>query len=418
MKKIKRLFSWTLKSRVRAIIFVLLIFGLGFVVYKSRVDSTGSPQYQTAIVEKATIVSTVSASGQAILANNIPVTTQTAGLVEKVYVKDGDKVVKGQRIATTVQNSDAQRASSQAYVNYISAKNSLASAQNNLYTLDAQMWSANQKFENDAVARGLDPSDPSYIQENDAWLAAEATYKNQQNVISQAQLSLNNAWLSYQSTSPNITSPTSGVIASISVADGMVLSGVNSSTSGSSSTQIAVIQTEGNPIISLNVSEIDIPNIETGQKATVTFDSISNKTFTGKVVSVNKIGSVSSGVTNYPVMVTLDTASPEILPNMSASANIIIATKDNVLLVPSSAIQTQQGEDVVRVLNNGVIENVIVVAGLSSDTQIEIVRGLSEGQMVVTGSVSTATGQSSSSSIFSRGIGGAGGTRTFTGGGR
>ena len=94
MKKIKRLFSWTLKSRVRAIIFVLLIFGLGFVVYKSRVDSTGSPQYQTAIVEKATIVSTVSASGQAILANNIPVTTQTAGLVEKVYVKDGDKIIK------------------------------------------------------------------------------------------------------------------------------------------------------------------------------------------------------------------------------------------------------------------------------------------------------------------------------------
>lgn len=417
MSKIKSFFTWIFKKRIRAALAVLILLGIGYLFWRAKTNSSSNPQYQTATVEKGTIVSTVSASGQAVLSNVLPVTTQTGGLVAKVYVKDGDKVTKGQKIATITQNSESEKASKQAYASYISAKNSLFSAQNNLYSLDASMWSANQKFENDAVARGLDVTDPTYIQENDAWLAAEAAYKNQQNVITSAQLSLTNAWLSYQEVSPQITAPATGVISNISIAEGMDLSSVSgSSSTGSSSTQVAVIESDGNPVISLNVSEIDIPSIKSGQKATVTFDSLSGKTFTGKVVSVNKIGSVSSGVTNYPVLITLDTSSNEILPNMSASANIIIATKSDVLLIPSTAIQTQQGQDAVRVLNGKTVESVSVETGLSSDTQTEIVSGLTEGQTVVTGNVSATTSQSGSSSVFSRSFGG--GNRVFTGGGR
>ena len=90
--------------------------------------------------------------------------------------------------------------------------------------------------------------------------------------------------------------------------------------------------------------------MKAGDKTTLTFDAFTDKTFTGEVVSVDTIGSQTSGVTTYPAVIKLDTAVEGLLPNMSAAANIITATKDNVLLVPSTAIQTQNGAPYVRIM--------------------------------------------------------------------
>ena len=408
MNKIKPFLARFFKSRVRIAVTVIILIAIGFLIWRKFFNKSSATQYQTAQVEKGTIISTVSASGTAISANILPVTTDTGGLVAKVFVKDGEKVVKGQKIATVTQDSDSAQRSSQAWSSYLSAKNSLFSANNNFYTLDSQMWAANQKFQNDAVARGLATTDPTYIQENDNWLAAEAVQINQQNVVSQSQVALNNAWLSYQAVSPNITVPMTGTINNISISEGMNLTSGSTSTGTTTSTMIAVVETSGNPLTSFNVSEIDIAKVKIGQKATITFDSISGKTFTGKVVSVNKIGTVSSGVTNYPVITQLDTASSEILPNMSASADIIIETKDNALLIPSTAVQTQSGQTVVRVLKNGNEQTTGVETGLTSDTQTEITSGLSEGDTVITGTTTSTTTQTGGS-IFGGGFGRVGG---------
>jgi multidrug efflux pump subunit AcrA (membrane-fusion protein) len=417
MKKIKSLFQWIFKSRVRILVTIIILIAAGYLVWKNFFNKTSTPQYQTAQVEKGTIISTVSASGAAISANIMPVTTGSGGLITNVYVKDGDKVTKGQKIAEVMQDSNSAQQSSQAYNSYLSAKNSLFSANNNFYSLDSQMWAANQKFQNDAVTRGLATTDPTYIQENDNWLAAEAAQINQGKIVAQAQASVNNAWISYQASSPIITAPISGVIDNISISEGMNLASVTSSSTGTSgSTKVAVVRVNGNPLVTMNVSEIDISKVKIGQKATITFDSLSGKTYTGKVVSVDKVGTVTSGVTSYPVTIKLDTDSSEILPNMSSSADIIIATKDSVLMVPSAAVQTQNGQDVVRVLKGSQVQNINVVIGLISDTQTEIVSGLSEGQTVITGSVAAAATQGGSS-IFSRSFGGSS-ARVVTGGGR
>ncbi len=171
---------------------------------------------------------------------------------------------------------------------------------------------------------------------------------------------------------------------------------------GTASTRIAVVRSSGNPIATFNVSEVDVNRIKPGQKATITLDSIPGKTFTGRVMTVDKIGTVSSGVTNYPVVILFDANAPEILPNMAATANIIIDSKPGVLLVPSDAIQTQtNGSAYVRVLQNGQPVNITVETGLSSDTQTEIVSGVSEGQQVITGKVLVSSKSGSSTSPFS-----------------
>jgi len=398
-KNLKKILANRKGTAILAVALIILIFA-GVKVLANKKAAT--PQYQTATVEKGNLISAVSASGQIIQANIINIATQATGVVNEVLVKDGDKVYVGQTIAKLELDPAGSQASTQAYSAYLSAKNSLVSAQTNLYTLQNTLFVANQKFINDAAARNLATTDPTYIEEWATWLAAEATYKNQENVIAQAKVNLNNARPTYQQTSATISAPLAGTVDNITLTPGQVTSAAD---------RVAVIKIQGNPIGTFNVSEIDIIKVKPGQKVTVTLDSIADKTFTGVVASVDKIGTVSSGVANYPVTISFDTENEQILPNMSASANIIITSKNNVFLVPSSALQTQNNQTVVRILNkNNQIQYVNVEAGISSDTQTEIISGLDEGETVITGTVSATTSSQSSSVFSSFGRGAGGGT--------
>jgi len=394
MNLLKKLFS----DRKKVVGLTALLAVVGWFGWRIFAVKSEKLQFQTTPVERGMIVSSISVSGQIVSSNMMEITTQASGLVKKVYVKNGDKVKKGDKILEIELDLQGEQKNAQAWSSYLSAKNSLETAKANLYSLDSSMWAANQKFINDAVARGLAENDPTYIQQRDDWLAAEAKYKNQQAVISQAQAAVNNAWLAYQLSSPIVVAPRDGIITGLSVVEGMTIN------SNSSSTKVAVVQTKGAPIASFNLSEIDVCQIKPGQKATIVLDSFPDKTYTGKVVGVDRVGTVTSGVTQYPVVVRLDTSAPEILPHMAATAKIIIESKENVLLVPSSAVQTQNGQSYVRVLKNGQVQMIPVETGLVSDTQTEIVSGLAEGDLVVTSM--TASWQRNEESPFRKGMGG------------
>jgi len=271
------------------------------------------------------------------------------------------------------------------------------------------MWAANRIFVNDALARGLLVYDPTYIQESDNWLAAEAKYINQSNVVNQSQTSVNSAWLSYQQVSPIIYAPISGTVTGLSLQKGIVLV-AQSTTSGSASSQkIASIKTDAPAQLSVDLTEVDVTKIEIGDKATITLDAFPDKTYTGKVISVDTIGSVSSGVTSYPAVIGLDAEAPEILPNMSVNAKIITSVVNDVILISSTAIQTTNGESMVKVLKDGQVSSVVVEIGEANDTQTAVISGLNEGDVIITGVIastnSKATNSSTTSSPFS-GFGG------------
>jgi RND family efflux transporter MFP subunit len=412
MKKIKAIITWFKHDKKRLVVLGILLVGLGLSGRRLIATKTNQPQYQTAKAEKGTLISSVSASGQILTANIVNITSNAKGLIKEVSVKDGDSVKSGQKIMEISLDPEAEQRAAAAYASYLSAKNSLDSAEVSLYTLQSDMltkWKTYMELVEDSAYKNSDGTPnyekrnlPEFITVQNDWLAAEAKYKNQQNVIAQSKINLNNSWLSYQKTTPIVTAPMAGTITNITYSAGMTISGTEES-----SQRVAVIKASGNPLVSFNVSEIDVSKVKPGQKATVKLDSLTDKTFTGKVMTVDRIGSVTSGVTNYPVVILLDTQSEDILPNMSATATIILETKDNVLLIPSGAIQQSQGQSVVRVLKDGQMESIVVETGLSSDTKTEILSGLEEGDEVVT-SLSSFTETQTGRSVFS-GLGGAGG---------
>jgi len=397
------------KNRKLTIGLVLILVIGGYFLFRGANDNN-EPVIQTTPVEQGMIISSVYASGQVLSVNVMSANTQASGIVKTVYVKDGDEVKKSDKILEIDLDFQGEQKNVQAWSSYLSAKNTLESAKATQYSLQADMFGKWDTFkelaEKDEYNVEEHPENlnlPEYHIPEKEWLAAEVKYKNQEAVIAQAQVAINSAWLTYIQTSPTITAPMNGIITSLMYIEGMSIGSLDTGNT-TSNQKVTTIKTEGMPIVSVNLSEIDVSQVELDQKATVILDSIPDKTFTGKIVGVDRIGQSTSGVTQYPAIIQLDSSSKQILPNMMVTANIMIDRKDNALLVPSGVIQSQGDQSYVNVLIDGKPQSVPVEVGLSSDTQIEIVSGLNKGDIVVSGSVSSTGSQQNKTSPFGGGM--------------
>lgn len=161
-------------------------------------------------------------------------------------------------------------------------------------------------------------------------------------------------------------------------------------------------------VVVVQVTEVDINSVKTGQPATITLDAIPNKTYEGKVIETNLSGSSSQNSVNFNVTVQLSKPDALVKPGMTANVTIVTNQVADTLLVPSTAIYTDTaGNLVVYLVNNGNLTAVPVTTGATSDSSTEITGStLKEGDMIVLSFAST------SSSTSGRGFG------FFGGGGR
>jgi HlyD family secretion protein len=198
--------------KLRLVVFLLIVGGGGYFGYKHFFPTAQAVQYQTAVTQKGTLITNVSGSGTISSGSSVDIKTDATGVVTYVYVNNGDTVTQGQKIASLALDQSSQQKLASAWANYLSAQNSLKTAQSKLNSLQSAAFKANQKFITDAAARGLTIDDPTYIQENADWKQAEADYTNQGSTITQAQASVSSSWLAYQQISSDIVAPATGVV--------------------------------------------------------------------------------------------------------------------------------------------------------------------------------------------------------------
>jgi membrane fusion protein, macrolide-specific efflux system len=383
------------------ILLIIVVCGVIFGVYKNRSKDNLAVQTQTGQVEKGNLTIAVKVSGNVSATNITQLKTQVSGVVTKLYVKDGEAVKSGQKIADIELDDSGRQKYYQALSTYQSAKNNLDSASSTLYSLNSSMYAANVKLINDAVARDLAADDPTYVQQSSDWLAAESKYKNQQESIKQARTNLSSSYLLLKESSPTITAPISGEVSGLSYQAGSVIS------NSSESTVFANVITASKPTVKVLLTESDISKVKIGNISTITFDALPEISATGKIVSIDKAGTTTSGVNNYPVYIQLDTENKFILPNMAATANIITDLITDTLIVPSSAIKTQNNISTVTLADGRSVE---VTTGKSNETQTEIKSGLKEGDSIVVSTITktsvSTTGQSTSPFGRQSGFGG------------
>jgi RND family efflux transporter MFP subunit len=164
--------------------------------------------------------------------------------------------------------------------------------------------------------------------------------------------------------------------------------------------------------VKVGFSEADAIRVKVGQAASITLDSDDSKTFTGKVLTVDTTQTVVANVTTYYAEVSLIGNSDGVKPGMSATVDVTVAAKSNVLSLPKSAITTVGSTNSVLIstgeAGKTTTQPKTITVGLKGDDRTEIVSGLSEGDKVVVQS-SAAGGAGGLPSGFRPPTGGLGG---------
>ena len=411
MKQIfSRIKNFVIKKKTISLVILAGLIIVGILI-KQFLFTTNTITYTTAQAEKGTFVLSITASGQVSATNNATVSTQASGVVKEVFVQNDQQVASGDKIAELDLDLEGKLRSTQSWSSYQSAQNSLDTAKANMFSTQSTMLTQWKSFMDTAQSGSYQNSDgtprndtrqlPQYMSINDDWLAAEAKYKIQQNVVNQAQTALSAAWLSYQQSSPIIYAPISGTVTGLSLQPETVLTAQSNSSGNATSQKIASIKTNAAAQLSVNLSEVNVTKIKIGNKATITLDALPDKTYTGKVISIDTIGAISSGVTNYPAIIGLDSEVPEILPNMSVTATIITNVLNDVIMVPTSSIQTINGQSIIKIMKNGKVSETPVETGESNSTQTVIISGINATDEVITNAVNSSTAKTTQgTSVF------------------
>ncbi|MBN1258227.1 efflux RND transporter periplasmic adaptor subunit [Candidatus Peregrinibacteria bacterium] len=283
-------------------------------------------------------------------------------------------------------------------VSLLNAKNTIKNCKD---TINANNLTIKEKTE--AVAQLEAGTDPLDIK------SAELAVRQKQNALYDANQTLGNY---------SVRAPFDGIIAGISVKKGG---------SVSSGTSMGTLITNQR-LAEISLNEVDVAKISIGDKAVLTFDAIEDLTLTGAVQEIDTLGTVNQGVVSYNARIGFDTQDERVKVGMSVSASVITEVKQDILIVPNSAVKTQGNFYYVEMLDaslsasdgsQGVVSLVppkqqAVEIGLSNDDYTEILSGLNEGDQVVTrtitaSKISTTTGTGAGTA---RGV-----TGIFSGGG-
>lgn len=387
------------------------------------------------------------------LATLDPTTAQgTLNVAQEALTVAQDNLAKAEDPVNSAQQSvySAQLAQDQTQIN--TAKSNLATAQanettacastgsataaacttaKNTVTQDtAQVTSAQDSY-NTAVAtqQAAETPDPSAVaQDQEAVTSAENTVTTDEQAVADATLtapsagtvlSISGAVGSTVSAGSTTTSGGSASTSSGSGSGGGSGSGSGSGTGSSTTTSGSSSSGSSSAFVTLgdmthmdvtdDVSESDVAKISDGQQATVTLNALPNQTFGAKVVAISPTSTVVSNVVEYAVTLEFTSTLPaSVRSGQTASIDIVTGEAANALYLPSSAITTVGGANVVTVVDkSGTRHAVDVTTGLVGDTDTQILSGLTQGESVMQ-TLSTSTTGGTTGRLGGAGLGGTG----------
>lgn len=162
-----------------------------------------------------------------------------------------------------------------------------------------------------------------------------------------------------------------GIVTGISVEEGAEVTRGMSLVSVASTNDI---------IVKCNANKYDIMSIEEGQNATVRYN---NKEYTGSVSRIERIAGGDGNSVGVGVEVKIDNPDDAVILGMDVKSKINIAAVEGVLAIPREAYVEEDNESYVFVLKDKKASRKKVEAGVKNDDMIEVVSGLSEGDVVI-----------------------------------
>lgn len=210
-----------------------------------------------------------------------------------------------------------------------------------------------------------------------------------QDSLSQAQLNL--ATQNDQLARLTVTAPISGIFREVEEtqsSDGTLLGPVQVGDELKPNDLLGRIVNNSSYEVVVKVDELDISQVQLGQKAEITVDALPGQALEGTITQIAEEGTVQNGAAVYPVTLTLP-PTPGLKAGMTANARILVATKDNALLLPVEAVQEQNGRFFVVLppttdaTSKEARRRQEIKVGLHNEAYVEVLSGLEEGDTVL-----------------------------------
>jgi HlyD family secretion protein len=415
---------------------------LGVAVHESN---KGVVTVQTGKAQRQDLSSIVSASGEIKPKTYVNIGANAFGKITHLYVKEGDRVRKGQLLAQLENvQSAADVAATKASLE--ASRTDALAAEANLNTAKADLNRAKADAERMRLdwdrAEGLYKAEliakAEYETRKANWQSAEAGLAQAEARVAQAKAQLESAGRHVAQTNASLTrasdvlqktvyaAPYNGMITNLPVREGeTVVIGIQNAPGSTLMTlaDMSVITAE------VKVDETDIVNVRLGQPAEVTIDAIPKKVFHATVseignnaivrstgVATSQQASASQEAKDFKVVVTLQDPPEDLRPGLSTTAKITTATRSNVVTIPIQALTIRREEDLeaasaekgsvqaaapqkdasknkkdsevqgVFVIRDKKAQFVPVQTGITGTTDIEVLSGLTQGDEIVTGS--------------------------------
>jgi HlyD family secretion protein len=288
---------------------VLIVAGGGVVWMQTR-DAV-RVKYRLAALKTGDVTQTVAANGTLNPVVLVNVGTQVSGTVKKLHVDFNDHVKAGQILL------ELDPALLQAQVRQDEAN--VANAQATLELAIANERRSQTLWAQDSIAR----------QVLDESVQAHKSAKAQLD-LARAQLAKDRTNLGYSV----IRSPVSGVVVNRAVDTGQTVAA-----SFQTPTLFQIAQDLRKMQIDSSFAEADVGNIKVGQPVQFSVDAFPNRTFTASVRQVRLNATTQQNVVTYDVVVAVDNPEEILMPGMTAYVNVIVARRQNVLLVPNAALR-------------------------------------------------------------------------------
>jgi HlyD family secretion protein len=411
----------------KILIFVILgtviITGGYLWSHRSANVKTETPPWSTVRVEKGSIRVAVSSTGQVVSNLDVEIKCKASGQVIKLPFDISDQVKKGDLLVeldpvdekrkvkqAKISLSSSQARLMQSKVNLRIAQKDLdierKSAEAALKSAEAQAKDARTKAERMkklfekklASQEEMDTAETASIQtevdlENAQIRMEQLPIKEQELEIrrqdvrlAESQMKTNKIDLSLAEQrlkDTKVFSPIDGVVSERNVQSGQIISSGISNVGGG--TRVMVLSDLTRLFILASVDESDIGKVELGQKVFITADAFPGKRFFGEIERIAAKGINVSNVVTFEVKIEVQGRDKLLLkPEMTANVEIIVAEKEEALLVPSEAVLGKEQEHSVRVKkDDGSLEERPVQTGISDGVVTEITSGLNQGDTVL-----------------------------------
>lgn len=352
------------------IVVAVCVIGAGAYLFINGQKAPVDFSYETAKVEKATIESSVTATGTIEAVTQVEVGTQVSGIIDKIYVDYNSVVHKGQVIAELDKSNLVSEMNS--------AVSQLQSAQS-----DLNYQQSNFKRMKTLFDKGL-------ISAND-YESARLTLEQAQSLVAQRQEAVTKAKtnLGYAT----ITSPIDGIVLGKSVEEGQTVA-----SSFNTPTLFTIVKDMTDMRVIANVDEADIGQVREGQRVTYTVDAYPNEVFEGTVTQVRNQATTESNVVTYEVVISAPNPDLKLKPGLTANVTIFTLEQTGIVSVPTKALRYTptketigpkdkivdcQGAQKLWVREGNTFKAYAVKTGITNGTRTQILSGVKEGTAVI-----------------------------------